>query len=50
VFAIVNIAISVGLVYGWAKFMGYNRTKTPVRPRLVKESGGFIPVGSEAKQ
>jgi NADH-quinone oxidoreductase subunit H len=50
VFAIVNIAVSVGLVYGWAKFMGYNRTKPPVRPRLVKNAGGFVPVGTEGKQ
>ena len=50
VFAIANIVISIALIWAWAKFMGYNRTKTPVRPRLVKNAGGFIPVTPEAKQ
>jgi NADH-quinone oxidoreductase subunit H len=50
VFAAVNVVVSVGLIWAWAKFMGYNKTATPLRPRLVKNSGGFIPVGSEGKQ
>lgn len=50
VFAAINIVISIALVWGWSKLMGYNRAETPVRPRLVKEAGGFIPVGSEGKQ
>lgn len=50
VFAAINIVISIGLVWAWAKFLGYNRTKTPVRPRLVKNAGGFVPAAPEAKQ
>jgi NADH-quinone oxidoreductase subunit H len=49
-FAVVNIIISIAAVYFWAKFLGYKPQNTPVRPRLVKESGGFIPVGSEANR
>jgi NADH-quinone oxidoreductase subunit H len=49
-FAVVNIIISIAAVYFWAKFLGYKPQNTPIRPRLVKKSGGFIPVGSEANR
>ncbi len=48
-FAGINIAVSIGAVYAWARFLGYNKTATPTRPRLVKNAGGFVPVGSEAE-
>ena len=50
VFAVVNIAVSIAAVYGWARFLGYRPENTPVRPRLVKNAGGYIPVGSEANR
>ncbi|MFN8617685.1 MAG: NADH-quinone oxidoreductase subunit NuoH [Dehalococcoidia bacterium] len=49
-FAAVNIALSVAAVYAWARFLGYNRVETPTRPRLVKNAGGYVPVGSEANR
>ena len=45
VFALVNIVLSVGLVYAWARFNGYRPERSPTRPRLVKQAGGYIPVG-----
>jgi NADH-quinone oxidoreductase subunit H len=49
-FAVVNIALSVAAVYAWARFLGYNRVETPTRPRLVKNAGGYVRVGSEANR
>jgi len=45
-FAIVNIALAIALVVGWARFVGYRPERTPSRPRLVREAGGYIPVSS----
>ena len=50
VFAVVNIVISIAAVYFWAKFLGYKPQNTPIRPRLVKKSGGFVPIGSEGNR
>lgn len=50
VFAAVNIALSVAAVYAWARFVGYRPESTPKRPRLVKNAGGYVPLGSEANQ
>ena len=50
VFVAVNIVLAVAAIYFWARFLGYNREATPMRPRLVKNSGGYIPVGSEANR
>lgn len=50
IFTAINIVSSIALVYAWAKGMGYKPQNTPVRPRLVKQAGGFIPVGSEGKR
>ncbi len=44
VFALVNIVVSVALVYGWARLNGYRPERVPTRPRLVKQVGGYIPV------
>jgi NADH-quinone oxidoreductase subunit H len=49
-FVVVNVALAVAAIYGWARFLGYNREAPPTRPRLVKNSGGYIPVGSEANR
>ncbi|WBL35997.1 NADH-quinone oxidoreductase subunit NuoH [Tepidiforma flava] len=48
VFALVNIVLSVALVYAWARFNGYRPEQTPTRPRLVKQAGGYIPVGERS--
>ncbi len=48
VFAVVNIALSVLLVWFWARFNGYRPEKIPTRPRMVKEARGYVPTG-EAK-
>jgi NADH-quinone oxidoreductase subunit H len=44
-FALVNIVLSVGLIYAWARFNGYRPEDAPTRARLAKEAGGYIPVG-----
>lgn len=46
-FAVVNIAVSIALVYAWARFNGYRPERAPTRPRLVKQAGGYIPVGDQ---
>jgi len=46
-FAVINIALSIAAVYFWAKFNGYKSGGVPTRPRLVKNAGGYIPVGQE---
>ncbi len=43
VFALVNIALSIALVWAWARFNGYRPEKVPTRPRLVKEARGYVP-------
>lgn len=50
VLAVVNIIGSVIVIWAWARFLGYGGGETPIRPRLVKNAGGFVPVGSEANQ
>ncbi len=44
-FAVVNIALSVLLVWFWARFNGYKPEKVPTRPRMVKEARGYVPTG-----
>ena len=46
----VNILLAVVIVFAWAHFMGYRPDQNPTRPRLVKNAGGYVPVGSEGKQ
>ncbi|MGE5596883.1 MAG: NADH-quinone oxidoreductase subunit NuoH [Hyphomicrobiales bacterium] len=43
-FAILNIALSVFLVFAWSRLLGYRPERVPTRPRLVKEAGGYVPV------
>lgn len=50
IFAAINIVSSIALVYAWARGMGYRPESTPTRPRLVKQAGGFIPVGNEGER
>ncbi|HMO53606.1 MAG TPA: NADH-quinone oxidoreductase subunit NuoH [Tepidiformaceae bacterium] len=42
-FALVNIVLSIALVWAWARFNGYRPEKVPTRPRLVKEARGYVP-------
>lgn len=44
-FAIFNILVSGLLVYAWARFNGYRPDEVPMRPRLVKEARGYVPLG-----
>lgn len=48
--AAVNVLLAVVIVFAWAHFMGYRPDETPTRPRLVKNAGGYVPIGSEGKQ
>jgi len=49
VFMIVNVAAAVGIVYAWARFLGYDPDSQPTKARLVKEAGGYVPVGREVR-
>ena len=44
-FAIFNILVSGLLVYAWARFNGYRPDEVPLRPRLVNEARGYVPLG-----
>jgi NADH-quinone oxidoreductase subunit H len=44
-FAIFNILVSGLLVFAWARFNGYRPDDVPMRPRLVKEARGYVPLG-----
>ncbi len=44
VFALVNLAAAVGMMVGWARFLGYRPERNPTRARLVKEARGFVPL------
>ncbi len=43
-FAVVNIALSAALVVGWARFIGYRPERYELKPRLTKETSGYVPV------
>jgi hypothetical protein len=42
--AAINIVLAVAVVIGWARFLGYRPETVPVRPRLVSEPTGYVPV------
>lgn len=44
VFAVVNIILSILVVYLWARFLGYRPENTPTRPRMVREARGYVPL------
>lgn len=44
VFALVNIVMSVGVIYLWARFLGYKPEKDPAQARLVTEARGYVPL------
>ena len=47
-FAIINIAMAVAIVYAWARMLGYSpKDETPMRPRLFNDARGYVPVVSE---
>jgi hypothetical protein len=48
-FAVVNIALTVALVVGWSKLLGYRPRSTPLRPRLVREAGGYVPLDAPVR-
>lgn len=45
VFALVNIALTVLVVYLWSRFLGYRPERNPKRPRMVKQARGYVPLG-----
>ncbi len=42
--AAINIVLAVVVVVGWARLLGYKPESVPLRPRLVSEAGGYVPV------
>ncbi len=44
IFAIVNMAITVGIVVGWSRLLGYRPEDTPTKPRMVKDARGYVPL------
>ncbi|MEP6871705.1 MAG: complex I subunit 1 family protein, partial [Anaerolineaceae bacterium] len=44
VFAVVNILLSIAVVYFWARFLGYRPENTPTRPRMVRDARGYVPL------
>ena len=44
-FAAFNILASFLLVIAWARFNGHKPETVPLRPRLVKDARGYVPVG-----
>ena len=44
VFAVVNIILSILVVYLWARFLGYRPENTPTRPRMVRDARGYVPL------
>ena len=44
VFAVVNIALSVAAVVVWARVIGYKPDDTPTKPRMTRETRGYVPV------
>lgn len=47
-FAVVNIGLSIAVVYAWSRFLGYRPENTPTAPRMVREARGYVPL-SETK-
>lgn len=43
-FALINIGLSVAVVYFWARFLGYRPEDTPTAPRMVREARGYVPL------
>ncbi|MBI2764975.1 MAG: NADH-quinone oxidoreductase subunit NuoH [Chloroflexi bacterium] len=45
VFVPINLLFTAGVVFAWARFLGYRPENTPRKARLVNQAGGFIPLG-----
>jgi NADH-quinone oxidoreductase subunit H len=48
-FAAVNIALAGTIVVAWARVLGHRQGAVPLRPRMVREAGGFTPVGGSGE-
>jgi hypothetical protein len=44
VFALINAALSVALLGLWARFIGYRPERDQLKPRMMKEARGYVPV------
>ena len=43
-FAVVNIGLSIAVVYAWSRFLGYRPEDNPTGPRMVREARGYVPL------
>lgn len=43
-FAALNVLLTVALIVGWSRLLGYRPNSTPLRPRLVNKAGGYVPL------
>ncbi|MFN0095655.1 MAG: NADH-quinone oxidoreductase subunit NuoH [Dehalococcoidia bacterium] len=43
-FAALNIGLSAGLIFFWARFIGYRPEAYETKPRMVKDARGYVPV------
>ena len=47
IFAIINLAITAGIIVAWSRFLGYRPENTKTKPRMVRDARGYVPL-SEA--
>jgi NADH-quinone oxidoreductase subunit H len=45
-FALINVLLSGALVVLWARFIGYRPEQYELKPRMMKEARGYVPVAS----
>lgn len=48
VYAVINIALTGAVIYGWSRFLGYRPENTPTKPRMVNKARGYVPIGDPA--
>ncbi len=48
-FAVLNIAIAAAVIVAWSRFLGYRPERNPLKPRMMKEARGYVPVVAAAK-
>jgi NADH-quinone oxidoreductase subunit H len=44
-FAVINIWLSIAVIYLWSRFLGYRPENTPTAPRMVRDARGYVPLG-----
>ena len=48
-FALVNVAAAVAIVFAWSRLLGYRPANTPKKARLARHAGGYVPVEPASK-